>query len=154
MILVKKLYSQNFVSTNCKTNISFNVKADTGTTFTIERKLAGENDYAAINTQKGSGNFIVKNFVHTDDLGNAAIGLVKYRIKMQVSADTTFYLDSASINFAQLCNPVTQEKITINPNPVIDKLKVLVVRNDPAVVEILVQTSTGQKIFLLKTTSY
>jgi serine protease AprX len=149
-ILVKQLYTQNITATNCTANILFSVKSDTGTTFNVERKLANEKDYSIIHTQQGTGNFTMKNFAYADDLGNAALGLVKYRIRMQISADTTFYLDSASINFAQLCKPPTQKKITISPNPVLDKLNILVKENDGATVEILIQTPLGQKTFYTK----
>lgn len=150
VLLLKKLYTQHINATDCKANVSFTVKADTSATFTIERKLANENSYSVVNTQDGAGSFGLKNFDYADDLGNAAIGLVKYRIKMQISADTTFYLDSASINFINVCQAGTQEKIVISPNPVINNLNVLVIRDHPADVEIVVQTSAGQKVFYTK----
>lgn len=148
--LLKKLYSAQFSITNCKTTLQFTVKADTSAKFVIERKFATDANYTAINSQQGTGTFTAKTFTYLDDLSNASIQTVKYRIRMSISADTTFYLDSVSINHNQVCAPTnTTEKIVISPNPVSDNLFVNVIRNNPVSVKIVLHTVNGQKMYEL-----
>ena len=124
VLLEKKLYTQQVAINSCKTNLQWTAKSDTGITFTVERKLASDVNYTVINTQVGSGTFALRNFTYSDDLSAIALGSIKYRIKMKISADTTFYLDSTIVNYSQTCGIVPSplvEKITISPNPVNDK---------------------------------
>ncbi len=147
VLLEKKLYTQQAAINNCKTVLQWAAKTDTGITFIVERKLASGVNYAVINTQVGTGSFALRNFSYTDDLASVALGSIKYRISMKVSADTTFYLDSVTVNYSQTCNVTVVEKITISPNPVSDKLTVKIVKNNAAKVSIVVHTASGQKIY-------
>jgi hypothetical protein len=150
VLLEKKIYTQQAVINNCKTLLQWTAKTDTGITCIVERKLAADPNYTTINTQGGSGIFALRNFSYTDDLAAVALGSIKYRIKMKISADTTFYLDSLTVNYTQTCGIVPApiiEKITISPNPVTDKLTVNVVRINAVKTEVVVHTTTGQKIY-------
>lgn len=150
VILEKKLYTQQAAINSCRTNIQWTAKSDTGITFTVERKLASDPDYTIINTQAGSGSFASQNFSYSDDLSAVALGSIKYRIKMKISADTTFFLDSTTVSYTQTCGivptPLT-DKITISPNPVTDKLTVKIVKTNAAKITIVVNTEMGQKIY-------
>ncbi len=150
VLLEKKLYTQQVAINSCKTNLQWTAKSDTGITFTVERKLASDVNYTVINTQVGSGTFALRNFTYSDDLSAIALGSIKYRIKMKISADTTFYLDSTIVNYSQTCGIVPSplvEKITISPNPVNDKLTVKIVKINAVKITINVHTSLGQKIY-------
>ncbi len=149
VLLQKKLYSQSASIVNCKTNLQWSAKSDTGITFMVERKLASETTYSLLNTQVGSGTFALRNFNFADDLAAIALGNIRYRIKMKVSTDTSFYLDSMVVNYTQTCAtplPIT-EKIAISPNPVTDQLNVQVVRLNATKIAIEVHNSLGQKIY-------
>jgi hypothetical protein len=50
------------------------------------------------------------------------------------------------IKNAQLCPPVI-EKITISPNPAIDKLNISIARQNAVKIEILVHNAAGQKVY-------
>ncbi|NJM79008.1 MAG: hypothetical protein HC854_04090 [Flavobacterium sp.] len=66
----------------------------------VERKLSTETNYTAINTQTSAGAaFALRNFSYTDDLININAPSITYRLKMNIAADTSFYLDSATISF-------------------------------------------------------
>ena len=46
-----------------------------------------------------------RNFVYLDNLTAVPNGIIKYRFRMNIAADTSFYLDSATFNHTQNCNP-------------------------------------------------
>lgn len=146
VLLIKKLYTQSATINNCQAMLQWNAKNDATMNFSIERKLPTDPDYIAIGTQAGAGIFAKKDFSFTDPLTNASSGTIKYRIKMAIATDTTFYFDSLSVNYVQNCNI---EKIVINPNPVRDNLNVGVFRNNPVKVSIVLNTSSGQRIYVI-----
>ncbi len=153
VLLIKKLYTQQAALAACKATISFTAKTDTGIKFFIERKLASEAAYSTINTIQGTGLFASKTHSYVDDLNAVPLQSVSYRIKMSISADTTFYLDSATIAHTTSCtvvNPPVVEKITINPNPVSDKLTVSVIRTAAVNVLLVLQNTAGQQLYTLK----
>lgn len=114
---------------------------------TVERKLPAHADYISLFTQQGSGSFMAGNGSYTDDISALPAGItIKYRLKMNIAADTSFYLDSAVVNYAASCDLIT-EKIIISPNPVTDKLTVLVVKNDPVKVTVVIQALSGQTLY-------
>jgi hypothetical protein len=151
VMLLKKLYTQQVVLNNCKTSLQWTVKGDTSARFVIERKLASDAGYNTINSQQATGAYAAKTFTYTDDLSALPLQSVKYRIKMSISADTSFYLDSATINYNATCvvNPGNTEKITVAPNPVNNILTVNIVRNTAVDVKIIVYTTAGQKIYTI-----
>ena len=120
--LIKKLYTQEiFINDNCKTNISCTVKAGADMSIMLERKLPADTGYKTISTQNYNDSFVAVSFAYTDDLSNINKGTsIKYRIKMSISSDTSFYLDSAIVNYMRSC----KEGIIISPNPANDNLSV------------------------------
>jgi serine protease AprX len=153
VLLIKKLYTQQANLAACKATIGFTAKSDTGIAFFIERKLAAEAAYSTIHTIQGTGAFTSKTYSYVDDLNAVPLQAVNYRIRMRISADTTFYLDSATIAHNTSCtvvNPPLVEKITINPNPVSDKLTVSVLRKDAVSVILLLQNTAGQQLYNLR----
>ena len=68
---------------------------------------------------------------------------------MSIAADTTFYLDSATVNYIQPCTGTTTDSIIVTPNPVTDNLSVIIKRNMPVNAAIEVYTETGQKVYSL-----
>lgn len=146
--LLKKLYSQQVsIDNNCFANIGWTVKSAAGMSFLVERKLPGETSFSPLATIQASGIFKSANFSYSDDLTALPAGItIQYRLKMNIGTDTSFYFDTASVNYLNACSNVT-EKITISPNPVLDKLTVLVATNNPAKVSIVVYTITGQLIY-------
>jgi serine protease AprX len=153
VLLIKKLYTQNTALATCKATISFSAKSDTGIKIFIERKLASEAVYTTINTIQGTGSFTVKPYSYVDDLAAVPLQSVNYRIRMSISADTTFFLDSATVAHNSSCGGVTPpvvEKITINPNPVSDKLTVSVIRQAAVNILLVLQNTAGQQIYTLR----
>ncbi|MBP6431582.1 MAG: S8 family peptidase [Ferruginibacter sp.] len=97
--IIKQRYTQSISVNSCKTNIQFNVKTDTGIVVYVERKLASETNYSIVSTHTTTGAFARRTFNYIDDLAAAPSGNITYRMRMKISTDTTFYLDSATVSF-------------------------------------------------------
>ena len=113
VLLIKKLYTQQIsLNSSCKTIIHWNVKSAADMNFILQRKLPTDADYIQIATQNFNGNFAARDFTYTDDISALpAPALIKYRIKMIIAADTSFYLDSATLNFTPKPN-LGSDKLT------------------------------------------
>lgn len=143
--LLKKLYTQQASIVNCKTQINLTAKSDSTMPLIIERKLASESTYKPIGTNVTT-NYAVRNFTFTDDLANIPTGVIQYRIKQSIRTDTTFYLDSLSVNYTQACS-ISSNNISITPNPVRDLLVASVTLTSPARVTIVIHNASGEKVY-------
>lgn len=149
--LVKKLYSQQIlINNNCKTIIQFTVKTAADMSIMVERKLPGEVDYKSISIQNSTGGFAATNFTSTDDLSGLTSNVaIQYRIKMTIAADTSFYLDSATVTNVQSCTS-NKETIIIGPNPATDHFSVLITRNNTVNATIELYAANGLKVYSLQ----
>ncbi len=98
-LLIKQRFTKQFTQNNCSTNLQWTVKTDSVISIAVERKLAGETNYTVISTQTSTGAFADRNFTYNDDLANATANSITYRLRINIAADTSFYLDSAVIAF-------------------------------------------------------
>ncbi len=146
--LIKKFYSQQIsIDNNCQTNITFTVKKARNMNIVVERKLPADVNYIALTTFAFTGSFSTGNFNYTDDLTSLGNGIIiKYRLKMNIATDTSFYLDSVQLNYTPSCNPVN-ETISISPNPVTDKLNIFISRNGPVKATVIMHTLSGQMVY-------
>ncbi len=149
VILINKLYSQQIsIDKNCKTIVSFSVKQGKNMSMVLERKLPGDSKYVALSTINFTGSFATGNFNFSDDLSAITSGIiVKYRLKMNIAADTSFYLDSGSVNYDKSCNLVT-EKITISPNPAAENLSVSIAKNNDVKATVTIHSISGQQVYI------
>ncbi len=97
--LIKQLYTQQSAVANCAVTLQWTAKTDSVISIVVERKLPADANYTTINTQTSTGAFLARNFTFIDDLRSFPASGVKYRFKMNIAADTSFYLDSMTINF-------------------------------------------------------
>ena len=148
VILLKKSFKgQINLGANCKTLISFTVKKASGMSMVIERKLPTDITYAEISATPFTGNFTAGTVNYKDELAGVSGGIdISYRLKMYIAKDTSFYLDSATVNYSQACTSVI-EKISVSPNPVTDRLSILIARNNPVLATILIHNLSGQKVY-------
>lgn len=147
VLLQRKSYTQQSTLSNCINNLQFKAKFDNSMSIVIERKLANETAYAPFKTIAGTGSFAVKTISATDDLSTAPAGNVMYRVRMDIAADTSFYLDSLTIAAPQLCAAAPVNSVRIAPNPVINNLNVIVSRTTATQISILVTNAAGQRIY-------
>jgi len=113
VLLIKQLFTKQITQSNCKSNLQWTAKTDSVISIVVERKLVSDIDYLAINTQNSTGAFIARNFSYTDDLSGINSTTIKYRLKMTIAADTSFYLDSAIVNFVAKPNFGADKNISI-----------------------------------------
>ncbi len=111
--LIKQLFTQQISQTNCSARLQWTVKTDSVISIVVERKLAAEINYTAISTHNSTGAFAVRNFSFTDDLSAINSPTIKYRLKMNIAADTSFYLDSASVSFVPKPNLGADKNIAV-----------------------------------------
>lgn len=144
--LLKKLYTQQGSIINCKTELQLTAKGDSTNPLIVERKFASETNYTQVTAKIFSNGFSVKNFSFSDDLANAPLGSIKYRMKQTVG-DTTFFLDSLTVNYAQTCGGVIEDKILIKPNPVKNLLSPVITLKNAGNVIVIISNTAGQKIY-------
>ena len=146
--LIEKLHTMQAAVSNCNAVIQWTAKSASDMNFIVQRKMPGDTGYAAIDTVSATSGFVSNNFTVNDDLSAyPSMSNIQYRIQMNIASDTSFYLDSANVNFINNnCPQPPVEKIVIAPNPVNDNLTVQVVRDNPVTVSVVLFSSDGKKI--------
>jgi serine protease AprX len=143
VLLIEQLHHfQSTVSGNSVT-LNWSAKTASDMNFIVERKLATDVNYQPIDTQSINTGFQTNNFSYTDNVpANEAYSGILYRLKMNIAADTSFYLDSTSV-------PSSDGKIVMAPNPVSDNLTITIVRSTATRIDINLFTAGGQKVYSL-----
>ena len=111
--LIKQLYTQQSAVANCAVTLQWTAKTDSVISIVIERKLPADLNYSTVSTQTSTGAFLSRNFTYTDDLRSFPTTGVKYRFKMNIAADTSFYLDSMTINFTPRPNLGADKAVSV-----------------------------------------
>ena len=147
VMLQQQLFQGQSSISGCKTNIQFSVKTDPTMTIEIERKLATESAYTLLNNLQNSQVYGKHDYVFEDDLSFLPAGFIKYRLKMNIAADTSYYLDSIVVEHMQACNNYHSNSISISPNPVHESLTISSTRTTAADMSIIIQNALGQKVY-------
>lgn len=152
VILQKKSFTKLSSISNCTAQLRFSIKTDNTMNFFIERKLPGESDYTVITTLQNNNPWGRHDFSYDDDIINAEMGAVKYRIKMNIASDTSFYLDSMSLNNNQVCNSAVNINHLsiyqgIEQNQVSEKVEISISRITGAKINIIIHNALGQKMY-------
>jgi serine protease AprX len=145
-ILLKKSFTKQSSVANCVAAVQLNVKFDNTMNVVIERKQSNQVGYSTFKILQGTGGFTNKNISFTDDLALTSGGSINYRIRLDIVGDTSLYLDSLVINAPTLCtNP--ENKIAINPNPVLDIANVIISRSSETKITIILTSAAGIRLF-------
>jgi serine protease AprX len=146
VILIKNSFTKLSSLSGCTATVQLNIKEDNTMYLVIERKQANEVAYITFKTIAGTGNFTNKNLSFTDDLSLTSGGNVSYRIRLDIAADTSIYLDSVIVNTPQTCtNPINSVKV--NPNPVTNKANVIISRTQATKINITITNALGQEVY-------
>lgn len=150
VLLQQKTFSwENKSIVNCIANLSFRVKIAEGMQVLVEKKLPGNDNFFPADTLSSNAVFSNQQFNYTDNLDTLEAGVtVQYRLRLDISTDTSFYLDSVLLTLQKSCK-ILEEKIIITPNPVQNNANVLVQKNNATRVKLAVYNSLGQKIYQL-----
>lgn len=148
VLLQKKSFTQQIeIDNNCKTVLKWRVKTAAGMQCVVERKLPTESGYSVIDSQSANTNFAKNDFIYLDDLSSISTGTtIQYRIKMTIAADTSYYLDSATVLYQKSC-AIMPENIVVGPNPVTGSLSVIINRNSPVNVLLIMHNTIGQLVY-------
>jgi hypothetical protein len=94
-------------------------------------------------------------FTYRDDLSTATGSGVQYRLKMNIDADTSYYLDSTTLYLNNPCqpNPASDSLIQIAPNPVIDQMQLSITNITFNNLQVQITNAAGQKV-LTQTFNY
>ncbi len=147
VMLQKRLFTKESSISGCFANLQFTVKTDNTMLVEIERKAAGELSYTTISSLQDNGNYGSHTFNFADDISNLTTGNISYRLKMTIASDTSFYLDSMMVNYANSCEDVSENSIRIGPNPVSGNLNITIGRTDNVKVQIIMSNAAGQRVY-------
>lgn len=112
---LKQLHTLSSYMDECNATFNFKIKASQDMNIVIERKLPSDAGYIIIGTQHFTGPFSNRIFTYTDGLAEYTSGApVKYRIKMNIGTDTSFYTDSVTLAYTTQCNIITERKLCPN----------------------------------------
>ena len=144
--LLKKSFTQQSTVAACMATIQLNVKNDNTMNIVVERKQSNQVGYTTFKTIPGTGSFTNKIINFTDDLSLTSGGNVSYRIRLNIATDTSFYLDSLVVNAPLTCtNP--ENKIQVNPNPVIDVANIIISRIASTKINIVLLNVAGRRVY-------
>ena len=146
-ILLKKSYVQSAAVSGCSATVNFTVKNDNTMQVVVERKQSSQLVYSTLQTIPGTGSFSNKNLSFTDDLTLLSSGgTVMYRLRLDIAADTSFYLDSITVNVPEICvKPVND--VAVTPNPVTTSANIIISRATPATIGLVLLNAAGQKVY-------
>jgi serine protease AprX len=113
VMLIKQLFTKASQVANCSAVLQWTAKTDSAISIVVERKLPADIAYSTVGTYNSTGAFAARNFSFTDDLRPFPASGIKYRLKMNIAADTSFYLDSVTINFTPRPNLGADKAINI-----------------------------------------
>ena len=103
VLLQKKLSNRQIQLTNCVTNIALNFKSDATMQLEIQRKMPNESMYSTIGMLQSNEAYGAHDFVYNDTLRGINYGQVQYRYTINIGTDTSYYLDSAVVNYLNSC---------------------------------------------------
>lgn len=108
----RQLHTASATIGNCHVLFSYSVKAAAGMNVVIERMLPSDPAYLVIFSTAFTGGFYTRSFNYNDDLTGYTSGVnIRYRVKMNIGTDTSFYLDSFNLPYNSQCTAVTERKI-------------------------------------------
>ena len=114
----------------------------------IERKLPGETVYSTITTLQNGNAWGQHDLSYDDNIVTADMGAIKYRVKMVIATDTSFYLDSMSVINNEVCNSVaTENNIIISQGVNSEDVGITISRITAAKITILIQNALGQRVY-------
>ncbi len=113
VMLEKQLFTKSSSVSNCAANLQWTAKTDSAISIIVERKLTPTSNYTTVSTHTSTGAFISRNFSFSDDLSNFTSSGIVYRLRMDIATDTSFYLDSMTINFTPKPNLGTDKSSSI-----------------------------------------
>lgn len=112
---IQQQHTQSAAITNCNAAFNVGIKAAAGMTVVIERLLPSDTSYVAVASFNFTGSFANRLFNYNDPLTNYTSGVnIKYRLRMNIGADTSFLADSVTLYYSSQCAEVKERKLCPN----------------------------------------
>lgn len=148
--LQKKYFQHEAAFNNCKNHLNLLVKSDSTMSINIERRFSFESNYATIGTLKNDSAFGFHPFSFIDDVSQSNALSATYRYKLEIRADTSYYLDSNYIVFSENCNSASNTNLgfSIYPNPITESTVTLTANLTKSIdATVLIYNTAGQKVY-------
>ena len=149
VMLQKEFATNTAIFRQCKAEISIDIKMDSTMKINVERKFPSDSSYSTITTLQNQGVYGLSSFFYADDLSDTDFGYVNYRYKVIIDSDTSYYLDSALVNYLNNCKIIipTENKLKLSPNPFNGTLYLNLERTADTKVGIVIHNTSGQKVY-------
>ncbi len=154
-LLLKQTYKKQIATNLCTATVQLTIKQDSTMQIIIERKRSNDAGFTVYKTIAGTNNFSSKTVSFTDDFNATTItGTTIYKVKIDIAADTTFYVDSLAVNMPITCiapviplPTIVANSVSINPNPVNNVTNITVNRDTVTDVKIIMYNASGRRIY-------
>ena len=136
---------------NCIVAINWNSKDDTGSVYTLQRKLPDETNFTVISKITSSSiAFKANSYTYNDTIKAAGNGIVQYRILQKMGTDTTVEIANLQQAINTVCFP--ENTLMVLPSP-FDQQLLVVVNTPDAIANMGIQISDmmGHIVFAKKT---
>ena len=153
VMLQKKYFTLDAFFNDCNANINISIKTDSTMHIDLERKFPSDTVYSLLSSLHSNEVYGMHDFSYIDDLYNTDNNFVQYRLKMTIGADTTFFIDSVTVNYSNSCLPpppppiITENAVKIFPNPVLKNLFVKIDRVSNTKIGIVIHNTSGQLVY-------
>lgn len=148
VICMKKLYKDVApFAVDCTVRLGFSLKADSSMKIVIERKLPVENNFTEIHSTFGPHLFSMADYQYTDNLADQPASIIKYRVRIDIGSDTSFYMDTMQFELIRTCI-VTENSVNIfQPYPYLNNVYVKYLTASTGKAAILIHNETGQLVY-------
>jgi hypothetical protein len=136
------------INDQCKMQYQWRAKAAKGMRFVVERKIDTALRYQPVDTFLiNEGAFAMREIQFEEALAEFQTPIaLQYRIRMELANDTSFILDSATVQYLQDCSTTLEDSYHIQPNPVREELKVAAIRTKAGSLTLSIYTADGKRI--------
>jgi hypothetical protein len=152
VILQKKYFNNQTIPVDCNISINLSAKMDSTMTIIAERKLSSDSAFKILTLFQSNQSFSNQHFSYLDHLSNLDYNSVRYRYKMIIGNDTTYFLDSTKIDLSIACNSDTvfENELIVYPNPASDFLTVSINNKEEGLYTLVITNESGQQIHISK----
>ncbi|HAN66484.1 MAG TPA: peptidase S8 [Chitinophagaceae bacterium] len=145
VMLQRAGYSNRSSINPCTYQFDFSIKASNGMRILLERKMETDTTFIVLDELQGVGNWGMQTFNYTDNLEGRTASSIRYRLTMQIGADTSYVLDSLTVNFGGCLSNLADDMV-INPNPFGAELTIQTFSKEATDVTLVIHNSAGQHV--------
>jgi hypothetical protein len=146
---LQKHFSSTQVSFNqCNAQIVVDLKTDSTMIIDIERRFPNETTFTLIKSIQCNEAFGLHHYLCNNDLVGFPFQSVQYRYKVTIANDTSYILDSTTLNYNFDCTTIFPENndIQVGPNPANNFLNLSISRINDTKIRYVIFNDHGQKI--------